>query len=270
MIDPLGGLDDLRAGRVRFIGAAQARIAEDCLRILRFFRFTAWFSRSGVDAGGASACAAGRAGLSGLSRERVGHEMRRLLAAPDPSAAVAAMAETGVLGDVLPGARPDALPALVAVEAALGEAARWLRRLVTLAPPETLAEVGERLRLSRAEARALDAIARACALGLGPAAAAHLISADAARDAALIAAAQAGAPPPEDLGRQIAHGANAKFPLRARDLIAAGVSEGPELGAALNRLRRCWVERDFAPDRAALLAALSEGEAPERPVRRAP
>ncbi|MFN3616319.1 MAG: CCA tRNA nucleotidyltransferase, partial [Rubrimonas sp.] len=118
VLDPLGGLQDLRAGRVRFIGDAHARIAEDFLRVLRFFRFTAWFGRAGVDADGLRACAAHAQELRRLSRERIGREMRRLLAAPDPGPAVAAMADAGVLAPVAAGADPSILPALVAAERA--------------------------------------------------------------------------------------------------------------------------------------------------------
>nr|MBA3325662.1 CCA tRNA nucleotidyltransferase [Paracoccaceae bacterium] len=115
VVDPLGGLGDLRAGRVRFVGDAAARIAEDYLRILRFFRFHAWYGdpEAGIDAEGLAACAAARDGLTLLSRERIGAELAKLLAAPDPAPAAAAMAASGVLACVLPGADPRALPALV-------------------------------------------------------------------------------------------------------------------------------------------------------------
>ena len=111
VVDPLGGLPDLRAGRVRFVGDGAARIAEDYLRILRFFRFHAWYGdpAAGLDPDGLAACAALQDGLARLSRERVGAEVTKLLAAPDPAPAVGPMAAAGILARVLPGADAAAL-----------------------------------------------------------------------------------------------------------------------------------------------------------------
>ena len=134
LVDPLGGLADLRAGRVRFVGDPAARIAEDYLRILRFFRIHAWYGdpAGGLDPEGLAACAALQEGLARLSRERVGAEMTKLLAAADPAPAVAAMAAAGILGRVLPGADARALAPLVHAEAAAGAAPRWQRRAAAL------------------------------------------------------------------------------------------------------------------------------------------
>ncbi|WP_333834187.1 CCA tRNA nucleotidyltransferase [Rubrimonas sp.] len=252
VIDPLDGAPDLEAGRVRFIGDPSARIGEDHLRILRFFRFIAWFSRTGVDAEGLAACAALADRLGALARERIGHELRRLLAAPDPSEAVAAMAGAGALDAAIPGARPHLLAALIRAEAACAAAPDWPRRLAALGATDP----EDAMRLSRAEARRLRAIAEARALDAAPEARAHLVAPEAARDAALLDAAEGGAPPPADLEARLAAGAAARFPLEARDLIAAGVAPGPDLGASLDRLRRLWAQEGFAPDRAALLARL--------------
>jgi len=124
VIDPLGGLPDLRARRVRFIDDPHDRIREDYLRILRFFRFHAWYGdpAAGLDPDGLAACAELSDGMDRLSRERIGAETRKLLAAPDPAPAVAAMAQAGVLIHVLPGANPQALPVLVHLERAAGVA----------------------------------------------------------------------------------------------------------------------------------------------------
>ncbi|MGC1427906.1 MAG: CCA tRNA nucleotidyltransferase, partial [Albidovulum sp.] len=121
VIDPLDGLDDLMARRVRFVGSADERIREDYLRILRFFRFHAWYGNPdlGMDADGLAACAKNSAGLEALSRERVSHEMQRLLAAPDPAPTVASMQATGVLARILPGADARSLAPLVHLEQSL-------------------------------------------------------------------------------------------------------------------------------------------------------
>jgi poly(A) polymerase len=240
VVDPLGGLPDLLARRVRFVGDPAGRIAEDYLRILRFFRIHAWYGdlAAGLDPAGLAACAAGQEGLGQLSRERVGAEVAKLLAAPDPAPSVAAMAETGVLARVLPRADPHALAALVRVEA--GRAApRWQRRLAALGWRREWAEA---LRLSRADARALDATASALAAGEAPAVAAYRHGPEAARDAALVAAACRGAAPPAALEAELDRGAAARFPLRAADLDLTG----PALGRALRRLEEIWIDSDFA------------------------
>jgi poly(A) polymerase len=240
VVDPLGGLPDLRAGRVRFVGDPAARIAEDYLRILRFFRIHAWYGDpdAGLDADGLAACAALKEGLDRLSRERVGAETAKLLAAADPAPALAAMAATGILARVLPGADPRPLAPLVDIETG---PLRWQRRLAALG---WRPEWGERLRLARADVRALESTAAALAEGERPAAAAYRHGAEAARDAALIRAATLGEPLPADLEPELARGAGARFPLRAADLQLSGLA----LGAALRRLEAAWIASDFALD----------------------
>jgi poly(A) polymerase len=248
LVDPLGGLPDLRAGRVRFVGDPARRIAEDYLRILRFFRIHAWYGdpAGGLDPDGLAACAALQDGLDTLSRERVGAETAKLLAAPDPAPAVAAMAASGILARVLPGADPTALAPLVHLEAAAGLAPRWQRRLAALGARD---DWTDRLRLSRADAKALAAVASTLAAGEPDAVAAWRHGADPARDAALIRAAALGLPPPPELEAELARGAAAAFPVRAADLPL----EGPALGAALRRLEACWLASGLRLDAAALL-----------------
>ncbi len=257
IVDPLEGLADLLARRVRFIGDAEARIREDYLRILRFFRFSAWYGgESGIEARGLAACAALADGIEGLARERIGAEMKKLLAAPDPAPAVAAMAAAGVLRRCLPGADPALLTPLVHVEGLAGAMPDWRARLAAIGGEDAAG----RLRLSRAEARDLDAIRAALAEPRPPAQAAHLLGPDVARAAALIRAAGAGGA--EDLDRleaELARGAVAEFPLKAEDLIAAGMRPGPGLGQALNQARDAWLESGFTLDRAALVGAAMEG-----------
>ncbi len=251
LVDPLGGLADLEARRVRFIGRAEDRIREDYLRILRFFRFHAWYGADGIDRDGLAACAALADGLEGLSRERVGAEMKRLLAAPDPAPAVAAMAQAGVLAHVAPVADAAPLAPLVHAEALAGAPPDPMRRLACLGG----VNLAERLRLSKAEERRLAAIAKALAEGESPAQAAYRHGSEAARDAALIRAASLSAPPPDGLGAELARGAAAAFPVAAADLIARGAKPGPALGKALKRLEARWIASDFALGKAELLAS---------------
>ena len=254
VVDPLGGLPDLRAGLVRFVGDPAARIAEDRLRILRFFRIHAWYGdpAGGLDPDGLAACAAACEGLAALSRERVGAEMTKLLAAPDPAPALAAMAAAGILAAVLPGADPRALAPLVHLEAETGASPRWQRRLLALGWQPDWAT---RLRLSRADVRALTEAAAALAAGEPPAAAAWRHGTDAARDSALVAAASLGTAPPARLEGEIARGAAARFPLAA----AALGREGRDLGRAMKRLEAAWLASDFRLT-AAELADLDRAE----------
>lgn len=240
VVDPLGGLDDLYARRVRFVGDPGARITEDYLRILRFFRFHAWYgdAAAGLDAEGLAAAAALQEGLDRISRERVGAEMTRLLAAPDPAPAVAAMAATGILARILPGADPRGLAPLVHAEELAGTPPRWQRRLAALGRQP---EWDRDLRLPRADGKTIAAIAAALDADEPPAAAAFRHGAEPARDAVLIRAASLGTPPPPELETELARGADAVFPLRAADLPLSG----PALGAELTRLRDAWIRSGF-------------------------
>ncbi len=162
--DTVGGLEDLRAGRVRFIGDAEARIREDYLRILRFFRFSARFSASGLDREGLSAAIRSREGLTRLSRERVRAELMKLLAAPRASEVVQTMGETGFLEPLLGGvAYPRRLSRLIAIEAERGLDGDALLRLIALgvAIPEDAERLRDRLRLANAEADRLKSAAAA-------------------------------------------------------------------------------------------------------------
>ncbi|MDR5652630.1 CCA tRNA nucleotidyltransferase [Ruixingdingia sedimenti] len=246
VLDPLGGLPDALARRVRFAGDAEARIAEDYLRILRFFRFHAWYGdpQGGLDPDGLAACAALSAGIETLSRERIGQEMRKLLSAPDPAPSVAAMAQAGVLARVLPGADARALPVLVHLEGTLHP--RWLRRLAVVG-----GEAGG-LRLSRAEMAAIETIRRGIDSMQGPAELGYRHGADLAADIVLARAALTGAPPPGGWQADTARGAAAVFPLRGGDLAARGFS-GPDLGAALRAAEARWLQSGFTLSREDLL-----------------
>ena len=227
VIDPLGGLPDLHARRLRFVGDAHARIREDYLRILRFFRFHAWYGDpdQGIDAEGLAACAELSAGIETLSAERIGAEMRKLLAAPDPAPAVAVMAQAGVLARVLPGADPRALAPLIWLER--GQPGHWLRRLAVLGGQDP----SESWRLSRAESRDFRHVRDALTEDAAPAVLGYRLGVGLATDAILARAAMNAAPPPTDWQAEVARGAAAQFPVRPADLMPG--LQGAALGARL-------------------------------------
>ncbi|MGL5012041.1 MAG: CCA tRNA nucleotidyltransferase [Paracoccaceae bacterium] len=248
VVDPLGGLPDLLARRVRFVGDAEARIAEDYLRILRFFRFHAWYADpdAGIDAEGLAACVAGLEGLASLSRERVGAEMRKLLAAADPAPAVAAMAQSGVLGAILPGAEARYMPVLVHLEE--DEPVRWQRRLAVLAGGDAT----EALRLSRDESGYFSNIRDVLNENHTIAAVSWLHGEAVARDVALLRAALFETTPVQNWQADAARGAGAVFPVSAADLMP-GV-QGADLGARLKELQTRWLASDLRLSKGELLA----------------
>ncbi len=267
--DPLGGLPDLYARRVRFIGSARERIREDYLRILRFFRFTAAYSDGPPDPEGLAACIAERAGLARLSAERVRAELLRTLITRNPMHAIEPMAETGLLISILGGVvRPAHFERLAALEARLGAEASPIRRLGALAVmvEEDTARLAMRLRLSNAEAVRLDAIA-ALEPELLPGmserdarTALYRIGEQAYRDRALIAWARAGDGSADEAWQQLyrlpERWVPPIFPLKGQDLIARGLKPGPEVGRALHGLEARWIASDFAVGRKDLLAGL--------------
>ena len=258
VFDPLGGLPDLLAGRVRFIGCPADRLREDHLRILRFFRFHASYGSGPPDPAGLAATAAAAAGLDRLARERVGWEMRRLLAAAAPSGAILAARQAGVLDRVLPGADASALARLEVQERRFRRPPAWLRRLLLLAAG-TVADAETAWPFSRAEQRGLRARFAALASPAGPEEAGHRWGSEVAGDALLVRSARAGGEMAADAFRRLHRGAAATLPVSPRDLLAAGVPAGPEIGRALCRLRRHWLDRDLRPGRGELLALLREG-----------
>lgn len=247
VIDPLGGLADLQARRLRFVGDPAQRIREDYLRILRFFRFHAHYGdpAQGIDTEGLAACAELAHGIDSLSRERIGAEMTKLLSAPDPAPAIAAMAQAGVLSHALPGADPRALAPLIHLEA--GQPIRWQRRLAAIGG-ENLTEA---LRLSRADAATLAALRDAAGSSASPAALGWRLGALSGTDAVLARAALLESPLPPDWQSEVARGAAAQFPVIAADLMPA--LQGPALGKALKAMETHWLALDLRPDRDALL-----------------
>lgn len=248
VLDPLGGYPDLKARRLRFIDDAEARIREDYLRSLRYFRFHAWYGNpdEGFDPEAMDAIAANTDGLADLSRERVGTEMKRLLAAPDPAPAVAGMRVTGVLPILLPGADDTALAPLIAFEQDCAAPPDPVRRLAVLGGTE----VAQRLRLSRRDADQLDQIRKD--IGMPAAELGYRKGANPARDAILVGAALMGTPPRSTDLKAAVRGAAQVFPVTAADLMPD--LEGAALGEALDRLKAEWIASDFELDRAALIA----------------
>jgi len=240
--DYFGGLADLAEGRVRFIGDPLTRIAEDHLRILRFFRFHARFGRSAPDAASYAACVARAKDLMALSRERIAAELLKLLAVEDPIATVEAMLAGGLFAPVLPEiAAAGRLGTLVAAERAAGIAPDGLRRLAALLPEDAKVaeQVGARLKLSNADRKRLVLAARPAAAA--PEALAYAIGTASAVDSLLLQGLPGDA-------RQAAGWAIPRFPLTGGDLIALGLTPGPIVAATLQQIERQWVKDGF-PDR---------------------
>lgn len=266
VFDPLGGYADLVAGRVRFIGQAQARIKEDYLRILRFFRFNAYYGKGPLDPEGLSACVQLREGLDQLSAERVAAELRKLLVAPQALRAVEALFDYGLLTRLLGGVpRLMRFARLVAAEEALGLAPDAALRLAALAVfvPEDAERLAARLRLSNAEKAVL-------ALGAEDHARVELPDEAAAKRAlyrlgpctyeghVLLASADAGVSPHDpslsDALRLADRWQAPDFPLRGPDIMALDGVKGAAIGEILRRLEAEWVAEGFAPSREELLA----------------
>jgi len=255
VFDYFGGRADLAAGIVRFVGDPATRIAEDALRILRFFRFHARYGRGAPDPAALSAIRAGVPGLRILSAERVWSELRRILLAPDPTGSVALMAAAGVLDAILPdGADPAALERLVGAGGPIDP----LLRLAALSTgiPETVAA---RLRLSGAEQERLEALrtGRVPAPDADDAALRRLLADEPAETLIGRAWLAGGADPGwPALRKRLSMLAQPVFPLEGRDVLALGLPEGPRVGALLRAVRRWWRDGGCVADAAACRAEL--------------
>jgi poly(A) polymerase len=254
--DFFGGLDDLAARRVRFIGDAHHRIREDYLRILRYFRFQARYGTLPADTAAEAACAALAPGLKGLSRERVGWELIRLLAHPDPAPTVTRMAELGVLAQILPEGDAMQLPALIAAERRAAVAPDALRRLAALLPadPPVAEAVAARLRLSAAQKKHLSVVAaRRADDAADPRALAYRLGLTEARDRLVLAGADCA---------ELHHWIPPSFPLKGGAIVARGVHAGPDVARILRAVETRWIAEGF-PD-AARIAALLDAELSRR------
>ncbi|PBB20214.1 CCA tRNA nucleotidyltransferase [Mesorhizobium sp. WSM4313] len=275
VVDLVGGVADIEGRRLRFIGDAEARIREDYLRILRFFRFFAWYGDGRPDAEGLKACARLKDGLARLSAERVWSELKKLLSAPDPSRALLWMRQAGVLTAVLPESEKwgiDAIHGLVKTGKDLGWAADPVLRLEAIVPPDAvrMKTLGERLRLSNDEAGRL----RHWALTIAPDAKAtetelakklYYGDRNGYIDRIRLALAAARTRAVEDNQAMMEAGGFSRllnftlkwekpvFPIKGADLTALGASPGPKLGATLKNLEKEWVESGFTLERGALV-----------------
>lgn len=251
--DYFGGLEDLKAGRVRFIGDAGERIAEDHLRILRYFRFQSRFGAD-LDEAAEEACAKLASTMKGLSRERVAKELLQLLSLPNPQETIARMHKNGVLSIILPEACAPfvkALGKLIENEAKHDLAPAPIRRLAALLP--TSADIAEgvaaRLRLSKAQrARLISAVTRSLEDADNPKALAYQITPEFAVDRLLLLGADAPG---------LADWTPPAFPLKGGAIVARGVGKGPEVARILQAVERRWIAEGF-PDYARIDALLTE------------
>ena len=260
LYDPTdGGIEDAAAGRVIFIGEADERLREDYLRILRFFRFNAWYGAE-IDAAGLAACARQKEGLKQIAAERIWKELKKLLGAPDPVSVVEAMAQSGVLllsleqaGDVA------SLHDLRVSETLLKVTPDPMQRLMALMPRNVkLVEVAaRRLKLSNAEKERL--LAWANPASLEPFAAngrmlrktLYAFGTEAVRDRAMLSGKDA-----RDIVAACGSWRRPVFPLKGDDLVKAGIKPGPAMGELLGALENWWIEGDFTAEKQALLEEL--------------
>lgn len=252
--DFFGGEADLASRTVRFIGEPLQRIAEDHLRILRFFRFSARFSQT-LEPEGLAACAARANDLMALSRERIRDELLKLLALPSPAETVAAMQAHGIFAPVMPEILPDAgalLAQLVAAEAQAGAEANAVRRLASLLPTEAaLADaLSGRLRLSNAERVRLMAAADRTPVPADPRALAYAIGGDAALDRLLLTRD----PRAGQWRGTFTDWHRPRLPISGKDLIAMGLPPGPQVSRRLGEVEQLWVSAGFPADRAKVMA----------------
>lgn len=278
VIDHVGGLADVETRTLRFIGDAEQRIREDYLRILRFFRFFAWYGSGRPEAEGLRASARLKDGLAQLSAERVWAELKKLLSAPDPSRALLWMRQAGVLSLILPESEKwgiDAIHGLVRTEGDLRWPVDALLRLESIVPPDAvrMEALGKRLKMSNAERARLEAWARADAAKpeLSEQALKKIIyrgSKQAVVDRIRLAYAAARQEAVGSDEAMIRAGGYSRqldtalvyeapvFPVTGGDLLERGVEKGPGLGEKLRALETLWIDSGFNLDRAALLDEL--------------
>jgi tRNA nucleotidyltransferase/poly(A) polymerase len=282
VIDLVDGVADIEKRLIRFIGEPELRITEDYLRILRFFRFFAWYGSGRPDAAGLKAAARLKGGLAKLSAERVWSELKKLLSAKDPGRALLWMRQAGVLTEVLPETEKwgiDAIPGLVDAEEAFGWTPDPLLRLMAMVPPDAgrVEAMAKRLRLSRAEAARLAGWATASSVShdIADLAFERLLYASDRQgvvDRLRLSLAGARVRARTDIGALAEAGGYSRllgkaekwqrpvFPVSGKDLLAEGFEEGSAMGATLGRLEEAWVESNFTLTRRDLLAKAAAPE----------
>ncbi len=266
LYDPAGGIDDLDLGRVRFIGDARERIHEDVLRILRFFRFTAWYGRAVPDVAGTQACAEAAGQMKNLSGERVSAELRRLLAAPNPYQVALVMAENRILHAITASEpAPRGLSRLVAMEQAYNLEPSPLARLAVYLPGDAAIyeALAERLRFSKVERNRLSKLARPLPeLGDEPESIRQALFRSKDREIytlqTLVAASEGDRIDMRLRLHEAATWAWPTIPVSGLDMIELGVPVGPKVGGILAHLEEWWIRRNFEPDRAACLDAVRQ------------
>ena len=278
LFDTTGGVADLAAGRVRFIGEADRRIREDFLRVLRFFRFSAAYGLGPLDPEGLAAAVRHRDALAGLSRERIRAELLKLLVAPRAAAVLRTVEECGVWSGLVDApCRHERLSRLVADDIARESVPDALLRLAALAVegPADADRLRAGLRLSNEEHRRLLAASEA-RTGLqaddlpGPATLQALLF-RAGRQAACDAVRLAQADAPAELRAEwdealagVLSGPEPRLPLGGQDVMARGVTSGRAVGAILKRLQAAWIRAGFPQDPASLAALLDDAIAAQR------
>ncbi len=249
VVDPLGGMTDLQDRKFRFIDNADQRIREDYLRILRYFRFHAWYGdpNAGMDAEALAAIAANTEGLGSLSAERITSELMKLLSAQDPAPSVAAMRQCGVLSEVLVGADDRALAPLVHFEGAIGANIDPIARLAALGGPE----IAKNLRLSKKQSAKHALLREAVSSTDAIAVIAFKQDEQIAILSGLLRSSLLEMPIQPDLTAQARRGTKAVFPIHSSDL--SDQFQGRELGVALRKLEAEWIASDFKLTKAQLL-----------------
>lgn len=267
--DHVGGLSDIAARRVRFIGDPDLRIAEDYLRILRFFRIHAAYGTGAPDRAGLLACIKGRAGLAALSAERMRMEVMKLMIAQGAAEAVVAMADGGLLLPIFGGvAYTGPFAAMIAAEHALALQPSAIRRLgaLAVAVTEDAKRLSVRLRLTNQETRTLDSMGHRWwrLAGMDEARARrrlYRLGAERYRDRLMLAWARSGDAPDGALWRGLAtlpeRWSAPKFPLKAADFVRRGIAEGPALGHVIALAEDAWLAADF-PQQPAALEAIAD------------
>ena len=287
VIDHVGGLADLETRTLRFIGDAETRIREDYLRILRFFRFFAWYGHGRPDADGLKACARLKGGMDRLSAERVWAELKKLLGAPDPSRALLWMRQTGVLTAILPESEKwgiDGIHGLLEAERGSALAKDVMLRLEAMLPPDSarMETLADRLRLSGEERKRLRdwAFAETPPEQVSQEGLAKLLyrgPEQGVRDRIALALASASAPATVSGEQMRAHALRLDqwkqaltfdrpvLPVRGKDLGEAGVKAGPAMGRILSALEDAWVSSGFRLTRNDLLAMARQHAGLPRP-----